>query len=197
MSEEYRIEVKVKNNNILKLIEKAGYSTVNEFCRLNTTLIKDVSRLGDLINLKTSPLNSKAEYTPIVYRICDVLGCFPEDLFTETQMHTALKTNKRVLKVNEAEMQFSLENISNKKSLEQILDYEDLKQITEDALKFLQPRVKKIISMVYGLNEEDTHTYKQIGAHFEISEERVRQIVSKALRELRHPDKSKNLKQFI
>jgi len=197
MSAEYRIEVKVKNNNILKLIEKRGYSTVGEFCRLNPTLSKDVSTIGELVNLKLSPLSSNSEYRPVVYRLCDALECMPEDLFTETQMTTALETNKRILQVNEAEMKFTLENMNNQKSLEQILDEGDLGKKVVEVLETLTPREEKIIGMRFGINGYSETPMDEIAKYFDVSRNRIKQIQQTALRKLRHLSRADGLKEYI
>ena len=107
MMGDYRIDIKVKNNNILKKIEEAGYKTLAEFC------IKNGKRnyqgtLGEFVNLKKSPINSRGEYHPAIDWACDLLYCSPEDLFTDVQMTTALQDNKRSMVVAEAELQFTL-----------------------------------------------------------------------------------------
>lgn len=197
MSEEYRIEIKVKNNNILKMIEKRGYSTVGEFCRLNPAVTNDVALIGELVNLKKSPLSANGDYRPMVYRLCDSLECTPEDLFTDTQLRTALETNKRTLQVNEAEMQFALENMNATRSLEQIIDDRDLNTKLFEALDKLTPREKKGIEMNFGLNGMHEHTLQEVADYFGVTRERTRQIILKAMRKLRHPSRTEDLRIYM
>jgi RNA polymerase sigma factor (sigma-70 family) len=192
---DYRIEVKVRNNNILRKIEEAGYKTVGEFCRLNNKLSWQ-SRIGDYVNLKETPLMTNGEYFPHVYEMCDILLCSPEDLFTEVQLQTALETNRRTLEVNEAEMRFFLENKTEQKLLEEIVDDSKKEGIINDYLDTLTPREKKVIECRFGLNGRDKMTLEETGKLFDVTRTRIRDIESKALRKLRHQSRIKILQDL-
>ena len=66
-----------------------------------------------------------------------------------------------------------------------------------DALSKLAPREEKVILLRYGLHDGRWRTLEEIGEMFNITRERVRQIEAKALRKLRHPSKSKKLKDYL
>lgn len=191
---DYRIEIKVKNNNILKMIQSKGYKTVGEFCRLNELIKTDNGRIGDLVNLKKSPLDSQGNFRPFVYRIADVLGCLPDNLFSDVQLETALETNKRTLEVNEAEMRFMLENQPDQRLLEDIVDDSKRDKILNEVLDKLTSREEKIIKMRFGLGEYDLMSTEQIAKEFEVSRHRIIQIQAKALIKLSHFAGSKTLK---
>ncbi len=195
--EEYRVEIKVKNNNILKRIEDAGYKTVGEFCRLNQELNKDTSRVGDIINMKISPLGADGNFRPVVYRISEVLDCMPEDLFSDTQMHAAIESNRRTFQVNEAEMHFMLANSPDQKLLEEIVAEDEKHEAVNEMLETLTPREEKVINLRFGLNGNQEHTLKAVADIFEVGIERIRQIEAKALRKLRHPSRSRNVRDFM
>ena len=74
----------------------------------------------------------------------------------------------------------------------------NLKEITEDVLKSLTPREEKVIKMRFGLGPHGSeHTLEEVGHHFAVTRERIRQIEAKALRKLRHPSRSRKLKAFL
>jgi RNA polymerase primary sigma factor len=64
-------------------------------------------------------------------------------------------------------------------------------------LKTLTPREEKVLRMRFGIGEKSDHTLEEVGQDFEVTRERIRQIEAKALRKLRHPSRSKQLKSFI
>ncbi|HVH42224.1 MAG TPA: RNA polymerase sigma factor RpoD [Labilithrix sp.] len=68
---------------------------------------------------------------------------------------------------------------------------------TRKVLATLTPREEKVLRMRFGIGEKSDHTLEEVGQDFEVTRERIRQIEAKALRKLRHPSRSKQLKSFI
>ena len=73
----------------------------------------------------------------------------------------------------------------------------NLAEQTRKVLKTLTPREEKVLRMRFGIGEKSDHTLEEVGQDFEVTRERIRQIEAKALRKLRHPSRSKQLKTFI
>ncbi len=74
----------------------------------------------------------------------------------------------------------------------------NLREITDEVLKSLTPREEKVIKMRFGLGPNGSeHTLEEVGQHFAVTRERIRQIEAKALRKLRHPSRSRKLKAFL
>jgi RNA polymerase primary sigma factor len=74
----------------------------------------------------------------------------------------------------------------------------NLREVTDEVLKSLTPREEKVIKMRFGLGPNgNEHTLEEVGQHFAVTRERIRQIEVKALRKLRHPSRSKKLRAFF
>lgn len=72
-----------------------------------------------------------------------------------------------------------------------------LKEQLFDVLKELTPREEQVLKMRYGLEDGRTRTLEEVGKEFNVTRERIRQIEAKALRKLRHPSRSKKLKDYL
>jgi RNA polymerase primary sigma factor len=75
--------------------------------------------------------------------------------------------------------------------------FEGLRRATHDALVGLTPREAKVLRMRFGINMNTDHTLEEVGKQFDVTRERIRQIEAKALRKLRHPSRSEQLKTFL
>ena len=76
--------------------------------------------------------------------------------------------------------------------------FSNLREITDEVLATLTPREEKVIKMRFGLGPNGSeHTLEEVGQHFAVTRERIRQIEAKALRKLRHPSRSRKLKAFL
>ena len=73
----------------------------------------------------------------------------------------------------------------------------NLREQTAEVLKTLSPREEKIVKMRFGLQDGGEHTLEEVGQHFAVTRERIRQIEVKALRKLRHPSRSHRLRSFL
>ena len=67
---------------------------------------------------------------------------------------------------------------------------------TESALDSLTQREAKVLRMRFGIGMNTDHTLEEVGKQFDVTRERIRQIEAKALRKLRHPSRSDNLRHF-
>ncbi len=73
----------------------------------------------------------------------------------------------------------------------------NLAEQTRKVLATLTPREEKVLRMRFGIGEKADHTLEEVGQDFAVTRERIRQIEAKALRKLRHPTRSRQLKNFI
>ncbi|NNF18030.1 MAG: RNA polymerase sigma factor RpoD [Gammaproteobacteria bacterium] len=72
-----------------------------------------------------------------------------------------------------------------------------LKETTHDVLAGLTPREAKVLRMRFGIDMNTDHTLEEVGKQFDVTRERIRQIEAKALRKLRHPSRSDQLRSFL
>lgn len=72
-----------------------------------------------------------------------------------------------------------------------------LREQLGDVLKSLTPREEKVLRLRFGLDDGRPRTLEEVGKEFNVTRERIRQIEAKALRKLRHPSRSKKLKDFL
>ncbi len=72
-----------------------------------------------------------------------------------------------------------------------------LKDEISNVLETLDERERKILELRFGIHDGTTRTLEEVGSEFNVTRERVRQIESKALRKLRHPTRSRRMKQFL
>ncbi|MDO4581795.1 MAG: RNA polymerase sigma factor RpoD [Bacillota bacterium] len=72
-----------------------------------------------------------------------------------------------------------------------------LREQLEDVLGTLTPREKKVLQLRFGLDDGRSRTLEEVGQVFGVTRERIRQIEAKALRKLRHPSRSKKLKDYL
>ena len=72
-----------------------------------------------------------------------------------------------------------------------------LKEQLVEVLSTLPPREEQVLKLRFGIEDGRTRTLEEVGKQFHVTRERIRQIEAKALRKLRHPSRSKKLKDFL
>ena len=72
-----------------------------------------------------------------------------------------------------------------------------MKEQLLDVLDTLTPREEKVLRLRFGLDDGHQRTLEEVGREFKVTRERIRQIEAKALRKLRHPSRSKKLKDYL
>lgn len=160
---DFRLQIKIKNNRILKRIEELGYKTVSAFCE-HCNLNK--SHVYDYINFKLDPINRHTGgWKTQAQLLADSLYCMPEDLFD----------NMPTIKCNLYESQI------DKKELETVLI-----EMMESAGKF-GDAVR--LHYFYNWSKAD------IARFYEVSPTRAAQLVARGLRYLKHPTRTRKLKE--
>jgi len=72
-----------------------------------------------------------------------------------------------------------------------------LKEQIEDVLSTLTPREQRVLQLRFGLEDGRSRTLEEVGKEFNVTRERIRQIEAKVLRKLRHPSRSRKLKDYL
>ena len=198
----YRVKITVKNNLLLTAIEEAGYKSVAEFSRDIGLTAQEISAF---VALRKAPINESGEFCFNAKKIMEALGAAPSDLWTTEQLNMKLKRNttqdlfsaptiQAILGGNVAQLEGSVYEEAEKP--EEVLDKKELKAELEKILGTLTPRQAKVIQLRFGLNGCGEHTLEEVGNMLNIGKERVRQIEAKALRNMRHPSRSKAFKDY-
>lgn len=177
---DYRVTVKVRNNNLLLAIESAGYKVGKEFADI---VGKPYTEINNLINMTLSPLDRYGNARSSVQRLCVVLNKTFDELFSNSQID-ALQTNKSEVEMT-AEQVYSL-NLDSTSSPLEMLEHDEANEAVDNALDCLTPREKEVLRLRNGIDCQE-HTLAAIGELFGVGVERIRQIEQKALRKLRHP----------
>ena len=177
---DYRLLVKVKNANLLRAIEKAGFKTVHAFCVANDL---DPGAVGGLVNLKFSPLYKDGDWRPIAERLSVVLNTPLSVLFSEEQF-TPLEKNTGYVDMSFEEILPMLPDTTSS-PLQKLIEVEDRAAIDTALSKLTQPQ-EWVIRGRFGLDGEEK-TLDELAQELGVSYERVRQIEHKALRMLRKP----------
>lgn len=184
---DYRIEVRVKNNYILQMMESRGIVSVAELSRqMNEKgLCVCVNVLGHVVNLKVSAYNSRTgDTTPVVEKLCAFFNCDVSDIFPPQNITNPLSINKGTFEANYDEIPFI--------GCGAILESPEQVMIENEKKDILWEKVDGRLSKreAYLLKERFING-KTINEMMEplgnISKSRVSQIEQKALRKLSNP----------
>lgn len=153
--------------------------TINKLIRIQRQLLQDLGR-------EPTPEEIGAEMDMPTKKVRDVLKIAQEPVSLETP-------------IGEEDDSHLGDFIEDKDatSPEQHASYEMLKEQLEQVLDTLTDREENVLRLRFGLDDGRTRTLEEVGRVFGVTRERIRQIEAKALRKLRHPSRSNQLKDFL
>jgi len=187
--QDYRIKITIRNDRILSAIEKLGYPSVNQFCKVTGLNYEKTNRIirGE------SPTNEKGHLRKVVTDLLDELNLTLEDAFTPKQLKGFIFKHKYEMKLDEQQMiAFSREK--DHKPLELQMMEQDVKDtLTHLFQNILTPKEERVIRMRYGIGMNTEHSLEEVGLQFQVTRERVRQIEIRAINKLKHPKNSQKL----
>lgn len=191
---ELRIDTRIRNNRLYRLIFD-NYPSVLKFCE---ALGVHPVEVGAYLNLKKSPiLKNGYGYRRTCRRIADhfflpVEEIFPIELYQLKEHELSLEMRIEHLPFHECT---ELEGGDDPNVEAEI---SELRERIEEVLSTLNPRYAKILRMRFGLEGSNgEETLDEVAGEFQVTKERIRQMEAKALRKLRHPSRSRKLKDFF
>jgi RNA polymerase primary sigma factor len=149
-------------------------------------LIKTSGQLVQRLGREPSLEEIAREMALPVERVSEIMRIAPEPLSLETPIGEEEDSHLADF-VQDHEAMSPSEVASNVLLREQI----------DDVLRKLTPREREVIRMRFGLDDGSPRTLEEVGRHFKVTRERIRQIEAKALKKLRHPSKSRKLREFL
>jgi RNA polymerase sigma factor (sigma-70 family) len=186
MSRDLLVIVTIKNNALLTAMRAAG-------CENAAALARDSGvsyhRVCDYLNLKIAPLRQDGEWRSCILAISKTLRTLPEDLFPAPFMRRALDTNRVTREVDAEDLPALVGSSATS------IAYDPERAVAmgaavgalDTALASLRPREQRILQMYFGLNGDPPRTFEEIARSFNLSRDRVRQIVMHAQRLLAAP----------
>ncbi|MGI6308285.1 MAG: RNA polymerase sigma factor RpoD [Dethiobacteria bacterium] len=153
--------------------------TINKLVRISRQLVQELGR-------EPSPEEIAQEMDTSVERVREILKIAQEPVSLETPIGEEDDSHLGDF-IEDQEVQAPAEAAA----------FELLREQLEDVLDTLTPREQKVLRLRFGLDDGRTRTLEEVGQVFGVTRERIRQIEAKALRKLRHPMRSKRLKDYL
>lgn len=195
-----RLELRARNNRLWHVIHDT-HKNVAQFCRYFGLSHLSV---GELLNLRRSPYSIRRgqmtlDPTPLARRLCDIVGIgavelFPPDLYE-------VRLPRRMIAEVNSERFLSLalaRRVALPPLQEEAVVHRELHECFERIFPTLTPREERVIRSRFGFGEDGEEASLDTVANAEgVSFNRIRQIEAKALRKLRHPTRTRELKKFL
>ena len=156
---DYRVEVKVKNNYLFRLMESYGLSSAAELSRASGVA---QTAIGKILNLKAPALTKTGKETATAQTLCDFFACSVYDLFPPQHINDPLQINYGAIEANMAELTSSNLLAGGTDPL-QIVSDGDAVDLVAAAVGTLTNREQTVVNARFGLNGEEEKTLAQIG----------------------------------
>lgn len=193
---DYRIEIKVRNNAVLKRIEELGYESVPAFCRENNLQYPVVN---EIIAFKAPFYRKKGQINGSIIRLANALQVLPDYIYPPERRGTPLQRNKYITEVNKADlMQVSTSLRTDALPVDDRKMLDDFRPTLQRLMiEGLTPKEHRVLDMRFGLTSGEEQTLEDVANTFNLSRERIRHIEAKAMRKMKHPARSRELREYI
>lgn len=185
MKNNLHITIYIRNNQILQRRKDLNMSQV-EFAKVAGIGIGSFQALENCLE---SPLDKSGNWTEQAMKLCNFFCEEPEVIFSEDVV--SLKKNKIVAAINANTLIAAAQEKMLLEAGVQKLENAEVYSSVKNALLTLTPREEKVVRMRFGIGEESSHSFEEVGQEFNVNHRRIQQIELKALRKLRHPDNKK------
>jgi RNA polymerase primary sigma factor len=184
------------------------FESVNRLLRIQRELIQKLGREATLAEFALESGFLEDEEKEDIYSTIERGEPVGDDL--QFKWDRAVEKINRIMQAMEEPM--SLESPIGNEENSQLADFikddealepmdeaarDILKDTIQDALSVLTDREREVLEMRFGFLDGREHTLEEVGNHFSVTRERIRQIEAKALRKLRHPTRSSHLRDFL
>ena len=203
------------NIGLMKAVDKFEYRRGFKFSTYATwwirqAITRSISDLARTIRVPVHMMETVNKLNRLTRQLIQELGRTPT--IEELSRKMDLPEDKVLKALDVAKQPISLEtpvgddddstmwNLVSDTSVESPVDHatdEGLKETTTNVLTALTDREAKVLRMRFGIDMNTDHTLEEVGRQFSVTRERIRQIEAKALRKLRHPARSEQLRSFI
>jgi len=203
------------NLGLIKAVDKFEYRKGYKFSTYATWWIKQsitkaISEQSRTIRIPVHMIEHMGKINKIIKKLVNQYGYEPSAEEIAKEASVPVDKVRDVLRINKEPLSFEkpisnsddsvlldfIEDKSNISPLDMAI-YSDLKKHIENALISLSPKEQAIIRSRFGIGENSPHTLEEVGKEFNLTRERIRQIELKAIKKLKNPNRSKDLKDFL
>jgi len=203
------------NIGLMKAVDKFEYQRGYKFSTYATwwirqAITRSIADQARTIRIPVHMIETINKLNRISRKILQEKGCDPTPEELAERMEMSEEKVRKVLKIAKEPISMEtpigddddshLGDFIEDTSIQAPLDsatFEGLRRATQDMLLGLTPREAKVLRMRFGIDMNTDHTLEEVGKQFDVTRERIRQIEAKALRKLRHPSFSEQLRSFL